>query len=87
MDGKYGAGCQSVCGHCDNLTQCHHVDGTCLSGCLPGYRLEQCKERKYTINLTYIIQTGSVYPSQLIFLWCAHIEKYIYKSNYKQNED
>ncbi|XP_078329798.1 uncharacterized protein LOC144624229 isoform X3 [Crassostrea virginica] len=42
QDGKYGDGCQMDCGRCRNLKQCHHVNGTCLSGCEQGYIGEKC---------------------------------------------
>ncbi|XP_078329800.1 uncharacterized protein LOC144624230 [Crassostrea virginica] len=42
QDGKYGDGCQMDCGRCRDLKQCHHVNGTCLSGCEQGYIGEKC---------------------------------------------
>ena len=41
-NGTYGNGCQQRCGHCKDLKQCHHVNGTCLDGCGPGYDGEFC---------------------------------------------
>lgn len=43
-DGLYGDMCQNQCGHCSNLSQCHHINGTCLSGCQPGYSSEFCNQ-------------------------------------------
>lgn len=67
VDGKYGDGCQSDCGHCDNLTHCHHVNGTCVSGCLPGYRLDHCQERKYT-NISNRKQTRLSPGTSILFM-------------------
>lgn len=41
--GKYGKDCQLDCGHCKNMMQCHHVDGTCVTGCEPGFIGDTCK--------------------------------------------
>ncbi|XP_056002085.1 uncharacterized protein LOC125663226 isoform X2 [Ostrea edulis] len=43
-DKKFGEGCQEDCGYCTGLTQCHHVNGTCLNGCKPGFKPGTCKE-------------------------------------------
>lgn len=42
--GTYGQGCSSTCGSCINNTQCHHITGTCVQGCGPGYQGNKCKE-------------------------------------------
>lgn len=36
-NGKYGLNCENNCGHCQQDTQCHNVNGSCLQGCSPGY--------------------------------------------------
>lgn len=51
-DGKYGDGCRMDCGHCTDLKQCHHVNGTCLRGCAIGYIGDECK-------CTYKIKTNT----------------------------
>lgn len=40
--GFYGDECSSDCGHCLNNTACHHVTGTCVNGCEPGYKAPNC---------------------------------------------
>lgn len=50
-DGLFGDMCQNKCGQCSNLSQCHHIDGTCLGGCQPGYISEFCNQCKFTIQL------------------------------------
>lgn len=42
--GTFGNNCRRECGYC--LDRCHHINGSCLHGCLQGYRGEQCKHRK-----------------------------------------
>lgn len=40
--GYYGERCSNECGHCLNNTACHHVTGTCVNGCEPGYKAPNC---------------------------------------------
>ena len=42
--GKYGLNCSSVCGHCSDLSDCVHIDGTCQNGCQSGYQGRLCKD-------------------------------------------
>lgn len=35
-----------MCGHCRDMDQCLNVNGTCATGCGPGYRGDLCKTRK-----------------------------------------
>lgn len=41
-EGFYGDECENKCGYCINSTKCHHVNGTCMDGCEPGYKGEYC---------------------------------------------
>lgn len=41
--GNYGMKCNELCGSCSNISNCSHVDGTCRTGCSPGYRHNLCK--------------------------------------------
>ncbi|XP_052690988.1 cell death abnormality protein 1-like [Crassostrea angulata] len=41
--GLYGAECHQECGHCSDLSQCSHTNGSCLTGCEIGYDGETCK--------------------------------------------
>ena len=43
-DNTYGRRCQQTCGNCSNGEQCHHVNGTCPSGCDAGAYGVKCKE-------------------------------------------
>lgn len=42
--GQYGKACETVCGQCIDLSECHHVLGTCLNGCKPGYKGNHCSQ-------------------------------------------
>ena len=42
----YGYACIDTCGHCRNGADCHVVNGSCLTGCSPGYFGDLCKTRK-----------------------------------------
>nr|XP_022304636.1 multiple epidermal growth factor-like domains protein 10 isoform X2 [Crassostrea virginica] len=44
VNGQYGDGCENVCGQCADFSQCHHVNGVCLSGCDPGYTGKGCTQ-------------------------------------------
>lgn len=48
--GYYGAECQQECGHCHDLTQCVHTNGSCLTGCEVGYHGETCQTREWKYN-------------------------------------
>nr|XP_022304632.1 multiple epidermal growth factor-like domains protein 10 isoform X4 [Crassostrea virginica] len=42
--GQYGEACENVCGQCIDQSECHHVNGTCLNGCRPGYKGNHCSQ-------------------------------------------
>jgi hypothetical protein len=50
---KYGVKCQEDCGYCLELEQCHHINGTCLRGCNPGYKGLPCNESKSESGYQY----------------------------------
>ena len=41
--GWYGKDSKEKCGHCLDGHQCFHINGTCISGCQPGYEGQLCK--------------------------------------------
>lgn len=45
-NGRYGDKCSETCGHCRDITQCLHTNGTCLTGCELGYQGKLCKPRE-----------------------------------------
>lgn len=49
-EGTYGSNCNYTCGQCHAKEDCHHVNGTCLLGCEPGYQGDLCKSRKKVTN-------------------------------------
>lgn len=46
-NGYFGLECRSKCGHCLESKHCHHINGSCLNGCLHGYRGDLCNESLY----------------------------------------
>ena len=42
--GQYGEACENVCGQCIDPSECHHVHGTCLNGCRPGFTGNHCSQ-------------------------------------------
>lgn len=46
-NGKYGEHCQNDCGHCRYVSQCNHVNGTCVNGCKSGYKQPTCTQSTY----------------------------------------
>lgn len=69
-DGLYGEMCQNKCGHYSNQSKCHHINGTCMNGCLPGYKSEFCNQctlihiavvyvQRFTLLLYHIIRQVS----------------------------
>lgn len=45
--GYFGEQCNGICGHCKDISACHHITGTCAEGCVPGYRFPKCTEGIY----------------------------------------
>ena len=44
-EGFYENACSQVCGSCVDHEGCHHINGACLRGCLPGYTRNTCDIR------------------------------------------
>lgn len=40
---SYGVDCGDKCGHCRDVNQCLHNNGTCRTGCSEGYQGTLCK--------------------------------------------
>ena len=61
--GYYGLNCNNTCGLCRDQQACDHINGTCLTGCEPGFTGELCITGKYiqfiTSYLIRLIQTNS----------------------------
>lgn len=45
--GTYGNNCSSRCGKCRDMEQCHHINGTCMTGCDSGYQGFKCTAGSY----------------------------------------
>ena len=63
--GTYGDKCNEKCGNCLDLNECHHSNGTCLTGCSAGYHDALCKTRKYVYSYMYI----DLYVGLRFFHW------------------
>ena len=71
---SYGPGCNQTCGQYLDDLPCHHVNGSCLEGCAPGFEREDCKTgkvflyihklRKYRPICVFIFMVGII-----IFSW------------------
>lgn len=48
--GFYGFECNGTCGHCLDINQCSIINGTCLTGCDPGYEGSLCKKRELSFT-------------------------------------
>lgn len=65
----YGQNCNLSCGHCIMSEQCHHINGTCMSGCDIGYHGLHCTEGK----------TSGQYFKYGCFLLILKVNTYIFK--------
>lgn len=55
--GKYGPVCSLACGACINSTKCHHINGSCLQGCGPGFKGQKCDKGLWSpIRLCIILR-------------------------------
>ena len=87
----FGQDCNNTCGHCLNNDVCHHVNGTCLRGCNPGYHGDPCATRKkITLHNTNVhedlifsywkTETMCVlvlfFLLNLSFYCCAHLHRF-----------
>ena len=59
--GKFGHDCKDTCGMCLGEEQCHHINGTCLNGCDPGYYGTFCTKGIYKIILVFLIYNRNTY--------------------------
>nr|XP_022310794.1 uncharacterized protein LOC111116095 [Crassostrea virginica] len=70
-NGSYGVYCNETCGHCRDQN-CHTVNGTCLSGCKPGYYGSQCKTcvlKVFAFEATsLVIREGTPVDIKLFFI-------------------
>lgn len=44
--GNFGQDCSNKCGNCLQNEQCHHINGSCMNGCNPGYYGTYCSKSK-----------------------------------------
>ena len=60
----YGAGCTEACGQCRDSKPCHHINGSCVDGCAPGFKGTLCVEGKtsFPYNFQYLINAIETFP-------------------------
>lgn len=54
--------CNGSCGNCRKREDCHHINGSCLSGCKEGYKGEKCMEG----TCIHVYLTASLKERQVI---------------------
>ena len=42
--GTFGEDCNDACGNCLDNDGCNHINGTCLTGCKPGFQGSLCQK-------------------------------------------
>ena len=52
VNGYYGKECNNTCGYCLDLSDCFHINGTCLNGCESGYIGDLCKSSKLISHIS-----------------------------------
>lgn len=58
----YGEKCSTPCGNCLGLAQCHHLNGTCMDGCDPGYKDSACNVGRNVVIEIYLYLTSICNP-------------------------
>lgn len=57
----FGPACNRSCGNCRKREDCHHINGSCLSGCKAGYQGEKCmKGTRIHVYLTASLKERQV---------------------------
>lgn len=70
----YGQNCNLSCGHCIMSEQCHHINGTCMSGCDIGYHGLHCTEGKHQSNNSNTVVFFWFWKSIHIFSNCQSLQ-------------
>lgn len=70
--GSFGDQCNLICGHCRNVNQCSHINGTCLAGCGAGYQGDLCKTRKSYAQQRIKLRSFSTTQKKLCELYMHH---------------
>lgn len=61
--GTFGQSCIKGCGNCVHNEQCHHINGSCINGCDPGYDGTQCTTSTSKICTGYSIYSNYIQHS------------------------
>ena len=71
VNGTFGQDCNERCGECVEKEQCHHVNGSCVNGCKPGYRGIRCT--KGSQSLLYLTQRSFYFIDILEYKLQTHL--------------
>ena len=44
VNNTYGLDCTETCGNCLGSMPCHHINGSCVYGCAPGFTGDKCAQ-------------------------------------------
>lgn len=58
--GTFGARCINMCGKCAQNEHCHHINGSCMNGCDPGYYGTYCSKSKSCTNSSKNFQNKNI---------------------------
>ena len=53
-NGSFGQDCNERCGECLGKEQCHHVNGSCINGCKPGFHGIMCTKGSQNFHMELI---------------------------------
>ena len=56
----FGQDCNERCGECLGKEQCHHVNGSCINGCKPGYKGTMCTTGSQSLLICMFVVISSI---------------------------
>lgn len=79
--GTFGPRCINMCGQCAQNEHCHHINGSCLNGCDPGFYENQCIKSKLCTQYSKYIHCKYLQETYMLiynkYKW-KHIHTIIY---------
>lgn len=73
--GRYGKTCSLQCGNCLNELPCNYINGSCTSGCSPGWNDDRCNQSKPSMKIKIYIH---IYMYSEFFFFHMFYFTYIY---------
>ena len=76
----YGQDCAETCGHCRDSKPCHHINGSCVNGCAPGFKGSQCVEGKqlFPTKMFYIYMSNDAFETFVQKCICLYLQNAIW---------